>query len=485
MVFMKGTAMAAKPKKTEASAAATLTGIITVGLDQLELCDFNVRKTEAETDIDGLADDIAAHGLLTNLTVVALWAPGEAFQKYGVVAGSRRFRALTLLHERGAIGQSHAVPVLVIEKESAREASLSENLSRVAMNPVDEFEAFSAVLFGSAAKDPQAVKACARRFGVTVRHVEQRLRLAALSPVVRDALRDGVISLDAARAYGTLPDHALQEDVFADQARAKSQPHHAAAIRDQMRGRTYRADDGWVKFVGIDAYLKAGGTMAREMFMGAEDAEVLTDCQLLERLATEMGVAAAKVTAAMEGFADGVWAPGFRFALNVQPPAGFEYWGGHRENVSGQEWAVSIAVYWLGDDGMAVRQPYWFRPIPALNAEAAAEQRRQQEDRIAEAIAPIDWPAMRKVQDILLTAARMAAPRFAGTPLEGRMIWPSGPSSGLVADCDDEGFMLTIGLMIPRAEVEAQLAAAEAQWDAENAGNADDADLAGELSHDD
>ena len=45
----------------------------------------------------------------------------------------------------------------------------------------------------------------ARRFGLTVRFVEGRLRLASLAPVVFDALSAGEIALEVAKANAANP----------------------------------------------------------------------------------------------------------------------------------------------------------------------------------------------------------------------------------------------------------------------------------------
>jgi ParB-like chromosome segregation protein Spo0J len=57
------------------------------------------------------------------------------------------------------------------------EVSLVENVQRVAMDAMDEVDAYAALVAeGATARD------VASRFGVTRRHVDQRLALAGLSP---------------------------------------------------------------------------------------------------------------------------------------------------------------------------------------------------------------------------------------------------------------------------------------------------------------
>ena len=77
------------------------------------------------------------------------------------------------------------------------------------MNPADECTAFKAII--DAGGDAEGV---AQRFGLTVRHVEGRLRLAELAEPVFDALASGEITLDIAKAYGSTADQDRQAAVF-------------------------------------------------------------------------------------------------------------------------------------------------------------------------------------------------------------------------------------------------------------------------------
>ena len=74
--------------------------IQTVKLAKLVLSDINVR-TRGEDLIEQFAADISARGILQNLVVTSVKKPRGS---YGVIAGSRRFRALMLLAERGEEG---------------------------------------------------------------------------------------------------------------------------------------------------------------------------------------------------------------------------------------------------------------------------------------------------------------------------------------------------------------------------------------------
>ena len=162
---------------------------------------------------DVLADlqlraDIAARGLLQNLVV----RKGKR-GRFEVEAGGRRLAALQALAEESTLSENHEVTCLVIEGEESevREASLAENFQRLAMNPADEAQAFASIIEAGATTEDVA-----RRFGLTVRFVEGRLRLASLAPCVFEALAEGTITLDMAKAYGASSDVERQAHVYAE-----------------------------------------------------------------------------------------------------------------------------------------------------------------------------------------------------------------------------------------------------------------------------
>ncbi len=141
-----------------------------ISLNKLSVSVANVRRTDRKTDIETLAASIAAHGLLQNLTVTPI--EDDCF---AVVAGGRRLAALTLLVKKGEMAKDCAIPCQIVSSDAAAETSLAENVQRVAMNVMDEVEAFAGLVESGLSSDD-----IARRFGCTLRHVEQRLALARL-----------------------------------------------------------------------------------------------------------------------------------------------------------------------------------------------------------------------------------------------------------------------------------------------------------------
>jgi ParB family transcriptional regulator, chromosome partitioning protein len=143
------------------------------------------------------------------------------------------------------------------------------------MHPADQFEAFRKLAeergFGAAE--------IAARFGVTAQVVQQRLRLGAVSPKLMQVYRDGELTLDQLMAFALTDDHARQEAVF-DRL---SYSRDASTIRRMLTETHVAATDRRARFVGIEGYTEAGGTVLRDLF--TEDrGGYLEDVALLDLL---------------------------------------------------------------------------------------------------------------------------------------------------------------------------------------------------------
>jgi len=224
-----------------------------IALNNLVASPRNVRKQDRKADIDALAASIAAHGLLQNLCVV----PTEG-DKYEVDAGGRRLAALKQLAKQKVISKDHLIPCHVVTVEQGIEVSLAENVQRLAMDAMDEVDAYAALVAEGATADDVA-----RRFGVTRRHVDQRLALAGLSPKIKTAWKRGDVSLEAARAFCLVESHAQQEAVFKSLGRPVT---HAGSVRARLMEGRMRASDRLAAFVGLEAYECAGGVVVRDLF---------------------------------------------------------------------------------------------------------------------------------------------------------------------------------------------------------------------------
>jgi ParB family chromosome partitioning protein len=264
-----------------------------IPIAKLVASERNVRRASDPAADAELKADIEAHGLLQNLVVTQTRKPRGLF---AVEAGGRRLRALQALVAEGRFGPGQEICCLVLDRRDVREVSLAENFQRLAMNPADECLAFRQLLEQGA-----DVEGIARRFGLTTRFVEGRLRLASLAPVVFEALGAGEIGLDVAKAYAVTPDQARQAHVFEEVKRYHGSAH-PDTIRRLMTQATAGASDRRARVVGEEAYVAAGGRIERDLFSD-EGATRWLDVALLERLATEKLERAAAEAAGQTGLA--------------------------------------------------------------------------------------------------------------------------------------------------------------------------------------
>ena len=260
--------------------------LVSIPLNQLVLAADNVRR-HGKADIEQLAADIKAHGLLQNLVV----QPGtSAAARFEVVAGGRRLHALQLLARRKDMAKDEPIPCRVLpEGRAGLEASVAENFQRISQNAGEEAENFARLQ--AAGMDDVDISI---RFGVTHRHVQQRLALAKLAAPVLDALKAGDITLDAARAFASVPDPARQAELYHEKRGDRWFMNSMDAIRRAMQKTGLASDTDVARFVGLAAYRAAGGTVVEDLFSDESDV-LLTDKALLLALAREK----------LQNFADG------------------------------------------------------------------------------------------------------------------------------------------------------------------------------------
>jgi ParB family transcriptional regulator, chromosome partitioning protein len=248
----------------------------TIPLNKLAVWPGNVRKTESDTGIEALSASIAAHGLLQSLVVLK-----AKRGKFTVVAGGRRLRALQALAAAGSISDDYPVRCHVLAGDvDGGEISLAENVIREPMHPADEFDAFLALSEGGMpAADIGA------RFGVSEVVVKRRLKLARVSPAIIAAFRAGELSLEDVMAFAAVDDHDAQEQVLSNLREGWT--GDADDIRAALTENDVPATDRRVRFVTLEAYEQAGGTVRRDLFVEGERGIAILNVPLLDWLATE------------------------------------------------------------------------------------------------------------------------------------------------------------------------------------------------------
>ena len=253
----------------------TLSASRDIPFNKLVLSQANVRRVKAGVSIEELAEDIARRTLLASLSVrPVLDASGAETGMFEIPAGGRRYRALELLVKQKRLAKTAPVPCVVRTDGLAEEDSLAENIQRAPLHPLDQFRAFQALR-----EKGKSEEEIAAAFFVSANVVKQRLKLAAVAPSLLDVYAEEGMTLDQLMAFTVNPDHERQEQVWEALKRHYSkQPYQ---IRRMLTEGAVRASDRRAQFVGLDAYVEAGGAILRDLFQ-SDDGGWLQDAALLD-----------------------------------------------------------------------------------------------------------------------------------------------------------------------------------------------------------
>lgn len=266
-----------------------------IPLDKLKASPRNARRVgHSQADIESRAASIQAKGLLQALVVEPeRRADGEETGYFLVTIGEGRRQALRLLAKRKVLAKTALISCRVDLLNDPYEISLDENVSRRDLHPADQFEAFKDL----AERRGWGAEEIGARFGVSPQIVRQRLRLGAVAPALLDLYRSDALTLDQMMAFAVSPDHERQMQVFGQMGGDRP----AYAIRRAMTEAKVQADDRRALFVGLDAYVEAGGPVLRDLF--TEDrGGWLEDVVLLDRLVAEKLAALATELRDAEGW---------------------------------------------------------------------------------------------------------------------------------------------------------------------------------------
>ena len=158
---------------------------LTVSITQIDTNADQPRKTFDSEGLAGLADSIAANGLLQPILV------REVGGRYEIIAGERRFRASKLA------GLSE-IPVIITDADdlAAAKFALIENIQREDLNPYEEAAAYRALMD----EYDLSQEEISIQVGKSRSAVANALRLLDLPEEVVEMLVSGMLSAGHARA---------------------------------------------------------------------------------------------------------------------------------------------------------------------------------------------------------------------------------------------------------------------------------------------
>lgn len=285
-----------------------------IPFNRIRLSNDNVREVDVEVGLDELAFDIdRREDLIQGINVRAvLDADGNESGDYETPAGGRRYRAISRLVEAGRFPADGLVPCIVKKanaKTSAVDDSLAENTFRLALHPLDQFKAFKRMVDGG-----MGTEEVASAYFTTTQYVEQRLALADVSPKLHEVYAENGMTLRMLEAFTAHPSPARQEQVW--EAVQHSHRKEPWQIRDMLTETTVPFSDKRARFVGVDAYLAAGGPVLPRYLFEDDEEGWMDDVGLLDRMVAEKLKAAAAEVAA-EGWK---W-----IAADLELPYGYDH----------------------------------------------------------------------------------------------------------------------------------------------------------------
>lgn len=168
--------------------------VIKIPLAEITPNRFQPRTIFNEEKIEELAQTIHTHGMIQPIVVRAI---EDANKKYEIIAGERRYRAVTHLGWE-------TVPAIIRQMNDKETASVAliENLQREELTVIEEAKAYQRLL------DIHELtqEALAQRLGKSQSTIANKLRLLKLPPVVHQAILEKQITERHARAMIKLKD---------------------------------------------------------------------------------------------------------------------------------------------------------------------------------------------------------------------------------------------------------------------------------------
>ncbi len=203
-------------KATENTGAVTAPAVTTKGngeakavlipTDRIEPNSYNARKGIDPDALKELAQNIATFGVIHPVTVRRTESK-DGRERYEVVCGERRFRACMTLNFA-------TIPAIVREltDEQAYDLSISENLQREDVPPMEAAEAYKHLI----ETKRYDVATLALQFGKGEKHVRQMLKLCELIPGIAALVRTGKMTASAGIVISKY-DPKVQEIILKEQ----------------------------------------------------------------------------------------------------------------------------------------------------------------------------------------------------------------------------------------------------------------------------
>ncbi|WP_079710073.1 nucleoid occlusion protein [Paraliobacillus ryukyuensis] len=178
--------------------------VIQIPVNEIAPNRYQPRSIFKQEKIEELAQTIHTHGMIQPI-VVRKMEPDDEGRKFEIIAGERRWRAVTSL-------EWETVPVIIREMNEAETASVAliENLQREELTVIEEAKAYGRLL----ELHGLTQEALAQRLGKSQSTIANKMRLLKLPESVQIAILEKKITERHARALIVIKDPEKQEKVL-------------------------------------------------------------------------------------------------------------------------------------------------------------------------------------------------------------------------------------------------------------------------------
>lgn len=207
VVKNNGTAVAVVEKVNEVVTAVVVrnpvgskTKSVNIASDLIEPSNYNARKTFDADALKELAQNINVHGLIQPITV------RTKGNRYEIICGERRFRACRML-------KLAEIPCIIREvtDEQAYDLSISENLQREDVPPMEAAEAYKQLI----STKRYDISSLALQFGKSEKNIYQMLKLCDLIPGIAKLVKEGKLTASAGIVISKY-EKKIQEEILND-----------------------------------------------------------------------------------------------------------------------------------------------------------------------------------------------------------------------------------------------------------------------------
>jgi ParB family chromosome partitioning protein len=185
-------------KSNSVKSTDTNKSIISVALSEITASGFNPRKTFGENGLGELSDSIRQVGVLQPVLL------RRQDNMYEIVCGERRFRASELAGLK-------TIPAIIrdLSDDEALELSITENLQREDIKPIEEAAGFTVLL----ETNKYDYAALAKRIGKSEAYVRNRVKLTELIPEIAQMIDCEEINIGIGLCIATYPED-IQHDAY-------------------------------------------------------------------------------------------------------------------------------------------------------------------------------------------------------------------------------------------------------------------------------